>query len=53
MLPIVYRYYLKESANFTDTDIPHTDTDNDSWRLLHTGADTDTGFRDYIKISFA
>ena len=31
-----------ESANFTDTDIPHipqTDTDTDSLRLLHTDTD--------------
>ena len=38
MLPILYRYYLKESANFTDTntDIPHIPhADNDDWRLFH------------------
>ena len=45
LLPILYRYNLKESANFTDTDIPHihpTDTDTDSRRLIHTDADPDS-----------
>ena len=37
-LRILYRYYLKESANLTDIPhIPHTDTD--FWRLLHMDTD--------------
>ena len=39
-----YRYYLKETANFTNTDIhhiTHNDTDADSWRPFFSNTDTD------------